>query len=107
MAKIAEYLVVGDMAELLSPNSWDMVLVGVPKLLYMLPGVSPELASRHALVKVDLHNTFNSIRRDRMLGEVHDLVPKIYSLVHSTYSAPSILYLGGPHHLVCPRSSVR
>ena len=46
------------------------------------------------VVKLNFCNTFNSIRRDKMLECVEDLVPALYSLVHSAYSEPSTLFWG-------------
>jgi len=41
---------------------------------------------------LDFRNTFNSVRRDKMLRAVQDLVPSIYPFLHSVYSSPSSLF---------------
>ena len=64
----------------------------MPKLLYMLQGNFHNLSDSHAVVKLDISNAFNTIRRDRMLEAVCDLAPEIYPLVHSTYSTPSTIF---------------
>ena len=50
--------------------------------------------SEHALVKLDFKNAFNSIRRDCILESTLQLLPEIYTYVHSAYSTASDLYLG-------------
>ena len=43
------------------------------------------------MLKLDSCNVFNTIRRDRMLESVDDLAPVVYPMVHSAYSAPSLV----------------
>ncbi len=54
-----------------------------------LSNLDPE----HAIVKLDFSNAFNSIRRDSMLEAIRSHAP-IYPLVHTAYSAPSVLRWG-------------
>ena len=37
---------------------------------------------------------FNSVRRDKMLTAVRDLVPTLFPFIHSVYSSPSLLFWG-------------
>ena len=53
-----------------------------------------ELQSDHAIVKLDIKNTFNTVHRDKMLKAVEVLDPTIYPFVHSVYSSPSFLIWG-------------
>ena len=99
VAKIADQLVVGDMAELLSPRQLGYGVRGgaeaaeeaavhaTRKCLHNLP-------SEHALLKLDFKNALNSIRRDKVLEAVRDLAPDIYPLVHASYSTTSSLRWG-------------
>ena len=50
----------------------------------------------HVIVKLDFKNAFlfNSIRRDKMMRAVAELVPYLLPLVHSAYSSPSLLFWG-------------
>ncbi|XP_029654224.1 uncharacterized protein LOC115227578 [Octopus sinensis] len=43
------------------------------------------------MVKLDVSNAFNSIRRDHLLECCRELVPFAYPLVHLSYASPSIL----------------
>ena len=46
------------------------------------------------LVKVDVRNAFNSVRRDVMLKAIHDRCPETYRLAFQAYSAPTPLHIG-------------
>ena len=43
------------------------------------------------LVKLDMKNAFNSIRRDHLLDVCHTRIPSLYPLAHLAYSTPSLL----------------
>ena len=61
----------------------------------MLPvSIYKSLPSDHLLLKLDFKNTFNCLRRDRMLTVVREKVPELFPLVHSAYSSPSHLFIG-------------
>ena len=47
-----------------------------------------------AVVKVDIRNAFNTVRRDRLLRSVRDRCPEIYPLAFQAYSRPSPLHFG-------------
>ena len=46
------------------------------------------------LVKVDMRNAFNSVRRDVLLREMWNLCPDIFPLVWQAYWTSSPLYFG-------------
>ena len=46
----------------------------------------------HILVKVDFRNTFNSLRRDKMLLAVRETVPELFDFFNSAYEHPSFLF---------------
>ena len=46
------------------------------------------------LVKVDMRNAFNSVRRDVVLGEIGNRCPDIFPLVRQAYGTSSPLYFG-------------
>ena len=46
------------------------------------------------LLKIDLTNAFNSIRRDRILEAVRELTPDAYHLFHQAYGYQSLLFHG-------------
>ena len=46
------------------------------------------------ILKIDLKNAFNTIRRDRILTAVRENIPEAYSLFHQAYGAESTLYHG-------------
>ena len=58
-----------------------------------------------AMIKLDFHNAFNYVRRDKMLEAVRDLAPTVYPLVHSAYSAPSTLFWGD--HIIMSAEGVQ
>ena len=47
------------------------------------------------LIKVDMRNAFNTIRRDKMLLQVADRCPEVLPVVRSAYVTPTPLYFGG------------
>ena len=50
--------------------------------------------SPKALLKIDLKNAFNSIRRDKILAAVRENIPEAYCLFHQAYGTDSTLYHG-------------
>ena len=95
VAKIAGKLVVGAVAELLSPRQLGYgVNGGVEAAVHASRKYLQNLPSEHAMLKLDFRNAFNSVRRDKVLEAVRDLAPDIYPLVHSSYSTSSSLLWG-------------
>ena len=56
---------------------------------------SRRTAAPHVLVKVDVSNAFNTVRRDVFLARIRERCPEVYHLAYQTYSAPSTLIIGG------------
>ena len=52
------------------------------------------IPSDHILMKFDFQNAFNSLRRDKMLNAVKNVVPEIFEFVSSAYARPSFLFCG-------------
>ena len=48
----------------------------------------------HLLLKLDFKNAFNTLRRDKMLESVKEYAPELFTLVHSAYGQPSLLFCG-------------
>ena len=48
----------------------------------------------HVLVKVDVRNAFNTVRRDIFLSQLKDRCPEIYPMAHQAYSLPTPLFIG-------------
>ena len=46
------------------------------------------------LLKLDFENAFNTVRRDKMLIAVKEVVPMLLPFVHSAYSTSSTLFWG-------------
>lgn len=46
------------------------------------------------LVKVDVSNAFNTVRRDVFLNRIRERCPEIFPLAYQGYSAPTPLYIG-------------
>ena len=52
------------------------------------------LSDNEVLVKIDMRNAFNTVRRDRFLSTVRQRAPSLYRLLWQAYSKPSSLYFG-------------
>ena len=50
------------------------------------------LPSDQVLLKLDLKNAFNSVRRDKMLEAIEEFAPELFPYLFSCYSSPSSLY---------------
>lgn len=50
--------------------------------------------SKNVIVKLDVANAFNTIRRDHMLSVVLEEIPQIYPMLHQAYSNSSPLLFG-------------
>ena len=93
VAKIAGSKVVNDATNLLAPRQLGYgISGGVEAAVYATRLYLNQLQTNKALIKLDFRNAFNSVRRDKMLEAVQDLVPSIYPFVHSVYSLPSSLF---------------
>ena len=57
--------------------------------------VAAAAGSPHLLVKVDVRNAFNTVRRDAFLSQVKARAPAVYPLLRNTYSEPTQLCIGG------------
>ncbi|KAF0306974.1 Retrotransposable element SLACS protein [Amphibalanus amphitrite] len=51
-----------------------------------------ELGEGSAIIKIDMRNAFNSIRRDHFLHQVRERVPSLFHLLWQAYSAPTPLF---------------
>ena len=47
----------------------------------------------HAIVKLDLTNAFNSIRRDLLLDTLAKNMPELYRFTLATYSCELLVYM--------------
>ena len=52
------------------------------------------LAQDSVIVKIDMRNAFNCVRRDHFLREVRDRAPSLFPLLWQAYSEPTPLYHG-------------
>ena len=57
--------------------------------------VAAAAGSPHLLIKVDVRNAFNTVRRDAFLSQVKARAPAVYPLLRNTYSEPTQLCIGG------------
>ena len=95
VAKISGKMVVGAVAELLSPRQLGYgVRGGVEAAVHATRKYLQNLPSGHAMLKLDFRNAFNSVRRDKVLEAVRNLAPDVYPLAHSSYSTSSSLLWG-------------
>ena len=95
VAKVASFLVVGDMASLLSPRQLGYgVQGGAEAAVHAVHCYLSNMGPEDAMVKLDFKNAFNSIRRDKMLEEVQSLCSILSLFVHSAYASTSELQWG-------------
>ena len=64
-----------------------------------------EDSSPSVIVKVDVRNAFNSVRRDVMLTNIRDRCPEIYRLSFQAYSSPTPLHIGD--HTIYSRRGIQ
>ena len=53
----------------------------------------PDSSVPRVLVKVDVKNAFNTVRRDVILSQLQERCPEIYPMAHQAYSLPTPLYI--------------
>ena len=95
VAKYASSLVREEMGELLSPRQLGYgVKRGAEAAVHAARLFVQNLEVDQVFVKLDFTNAFNTLRRDKMLLAVEEMVPEILPLVHSSYASPSLLYWG-------------
>ena len=95
VAKVASWAVKSEMSALLAPFQLGFgVKGGVETAIHAARCYLRHLTPGQAVIKLDFKNAFNSVRRNKMLGAVLDLAPKVYQFVHSAYSMPSSLFWG-------------
>ena len=52
------------------------------------------MTKNEVLVKIDMRNAFNAVRRDKLLSTVRQRAPSLYRLLWQAYSTPSSLFFG-------------
>ena len=55
---------------------------------------SETLSGDSAIIKLDMRNAFNSVRRDHFLRQVRERAPSMYPLLWQAYSEPTPLFCG-------------
>ena len=95
VAKVASWAVKSEMSALLAPYQLGFgVKGGVEAAIHAARCYLHHLTPGQAVIKLDFKNAFNSVHRDKILGVVLDLAPRIFQFVHSAYSMPSSLFWG-------------
>jgi hypothetical protein len=91
--KVACHLISEIMSQYLSPRQLGFgVKGGIEAAVHAGRYFVNHLTSDEAMVKLDFHNAFNSLRSDCMLLSVFTLCPSIFPFVFSVYSTSSSLY---------------
>ena len=94
-AKCASLFAKQSIPDLLAPRQLGYGITGgVEAAVHAARCYLQNLQQGEVLVKVDFKNAFNSIRRDKMLLAVEELIPEILPFVHSVYCSPSFLMWG-------------
>ena len=93
--KVALFPITAELSEQLRPTQLG---VGTPAgceaalratRAYMEGSTTPKV-----ILKIDLSNAFNSLRRDKILAAVRENIPETYNFLYQAYSADSLLFYG-------------
>ena len=91
-AKCASHHALKELADLLSPRQLGYgVPWGVEAAVHAIRKYLKDLQSDQVILKIDLKNAFNSVRRDKILLAVEELIPELHPFVHSSYCQSSSL----------------
>ena len=97
MAKCASFSVRDEMGLLLAPLQLGYnTPMGSEAAVHAARTYLHQIQPGHLLLKVDFKNTFNCIRRDKMLEAVLSEAPGIFNFVNAAYNQPSLLFFGNP-----------
>ena len=93
IAKVASQSILAETSDRLYPLQLGFgVSKGSEAAVHAARHFLENLSPSKVLMKLDIKNAFNSIRRDKILEAVRFHIPQLYPLVFSSYSAPSILF---------------
>ena len=96
VAKCASKSVAEEMGKMLGPLQLGFgVSRGVEAAVHAARSYVEGLSPSNAVVKLDIKNAFNSVRRDKMLEAVKTHAPQLLPFVHCNYSCESSLLFGG------------
>ena len=92
-AKYASMQVREQMGEFLQPIQLGYgVKLGAEAAVHAARRFLGSLPSDQLLLKLDFANAFNTLRRDKMLRAVGEIVPSLFPFVYSSYCSPSSLF---------------
>ena len=93
VAKVASNRVRDDMVLLFAPRQLGYgIKRGAEAAVHAARLFLHTLVADHVVMILDFKNAFNSVRRDKMLTAVRNLVPMLFTFIHSVYSFPSLLF---------------
>ena len=93
VAKIAVGKVREEPTPLLAPRQLGFgIKGGAEAAVHTARMYAGDLDDNHWIVKLDFKNTFNSLRRDKMLLAMRELAPALYPFVHSSYFSSFSLF---------------
>jgi len=78
---------------------------GVEAAIHATRLYTSNLPDDHAIVKLDIKNAFNSIRRDSMLETIKTELPECYAYIHSAYASSSLLLFD--NHVISSEEGVQ
>ena len=93
-AKVASFKVRDEMAALLAPHQLGYGVKGGAEAAVHAARLYVQDLEQRCVVKLDVKNAFNTLRRDKMLQAIQTFTPALLPFVHSSYAAPSTLYWG-------------
>src|SRR6478609_11135739 len=103
---INDYAVRKLVVDLLAPLQLGVgVPRGVEAAIHATRLYTSNLPDDHAIVKLDIKNAFNSIRRDSMLETIKNELPECYAFIHSAYASSSLLLFD--NHVISSEEGVQ
>ncbi len=92
VAKVAGFRVRDEMAARLTPRQLGYDVRGGAEAAVHAARLYLQGLQHRCVLKLDFMNTFNTLRRDKMLQAVHNFVPDLLTFVHSSYASSSSLF---------------
>ena len=105
-AKCASFRATGSMSALLAPHQLGVgIPLGCEAAAHAARIFLHDMVTGNVLLKLDVSNAFNTLRRDKMLSAVKDVAPDLFRFVYSAYARPSSLYCG--NHVISSAEGVQ
>ena len=92
VAKVAGFRVRDEMAALLAPRQLGYGVRGGAEAAVHAARLYLQGLQHRCVLKLDVKNAFNTLRRDKMLHALQNFAPDLFPFVYSSYSLSSSLF---------------